>query len=126
MILDAIKSYEGKDLILTFEKPKKKRSIPQNNYYHGLLVPLMQEGVKSLWGETWSHEKTHEFLKSKFCFHEMVIEKTGEIEKVPKSTTENTTTEAEVMYLNIRIYLLENFDIDAPEPAEKLTLQFEP
>ncbi len=123
MVLDAIKSFNGKDVVISFDKPKKKRSNNQNSYYHGLLVPLMQQGAKDLWGEVWSRQKAHEHLKAKFCFHERVIEKTGEIERVPKSTTENTTTEMEVFHLEIRMYLLENFDIDAPEPNEDLTLK---
>jgi hypothetical protein len=124
IILQAIKSFENTDVILILEKPKKKRSSPQNRYYHGLLVPLMQQGSKDLFGEVWSMTKAHEHLKNKFLFHESVNQKTGEIIQTPKSTTELTTTEWEIYMTEIRIYLLENFDIEAPEPNEKITLNF--
>ena len=123
VILNAIKSFENSDVILTLEKPKKKRSSPQNRYYHGMLIPLMQQGAKDMWGEVWSTTKAHEHLKAKFLFHESVNQKTGEITQTPKSTTENTTTEMEVYHTEIRIYLLQDFDINAPEPNEILTIQ---
>ena len=110
-------------MILTLEKPKKKRSSPQNRYYHGLLIPLMQQGAKDLFGEIWSMTKAHEHLKAKFLFHESVNFKTGEIINTPKSTTELTTTGWEVYMTEIRIYLLEDFDIDAPEPNQEITLK---
>ena len=122
-ILQAIKSFENSDVILTLEKPKKKRTSPQNRFYYGCLVPLMQKGAKDIWGEVWSSKKAHEHLKAKFLFHESVNYKTGEITQTPKSTTENTTTEMEVYHTEIRIYLLNDFDIDAPEPNQEILLK---
>jgi len=123
IILNAIKSFENSDVILTLEKPKKKRSSPQNRYYWGMLIPLMQSGAKDLWGEVWSIDKAHKFLSNKFVFHESVNQKTGEITNTTKSTTELTTTDWEVYMTEIRIYLLEDFDINAPEPNEILTIK---
>jgi hypothetical protein len=56
-------------------------------------------------------------------FHESVNEKNGLITQTPKSTTELTTTDWEVYTTEIRIYLLQDFDINAPEPNEDLTLK---
>jgi hypothetical protein len=49
--------------------------------------------------------------------------KTGEITQTTKSTTENTTTEMEIYHTEIRIYLLEHFEIDAPEPNQEMLLK---
>lgn len=125
IVLQAISSFNNSDVILTFDKPKRKRSVNQNSYYWGLLVPLMQTGAKELWGEVWSIDKAHKHLSKLFVFHESVNEKTGEISQTYKSTTENTTTEWEVYMTQIRIYLLKNFDINAPEPNESVTLKFD-
>jgi hypothetical protein len=124
IILNAIKSFENSDVILTLEKPKKKRSNNQNSFYWGVLIPLMQSGAKDLWGEVWSIDKAHKHLSNKFVFHESINEKTGEVSNTPKSTTELTTTGWEVFMTEIRIYLLEDFDINAPEPNENITLNF--
>lgn len=123
IVLQAINSFNNTDVVLTFDKPKKKRSNNQNSFYWGCLIPLMQSGAKDLWGEVWSIDKAHKHLSNLFVFHESVNEKTGEITQTPKSTTELTTTGWEVFMTEIRIYLLENFDINAPEPNQILTIQ---
>jgi hypothetical protein len=123
IVLDAIKSFNGCDVVITIDKPKKKRSNNQNAFYWGCLVPLMQSGAKDLWGEVWSTDKAHKHLSSKFVFHESVNTQTGEITQTPKSTTELTTTGWEVYMTEIRIYLLQDFDIDAPEPNQEITLK---
>jgi len=125
IVLQAINSFNNSDVVLTFDKPKRKRSNQQNAYYWSLLVPLMQRGAKDMWGEVWSIDKAHKHLSNRFLFHESVNQKTGEITQTYKSTTENTTTEWEIYMTQIRIYLLEDFDINAPEPNEITTLKFE-
>lgn len=123
IVLQAINSFNNADVVLTFDKPKKKRSNNQNSFYWGVLIPLMQSGAKDLWGEVWSIDKAHKHLSQKFVFHESINERTGEITQTPKSTTELTTTGWEVYMTEIRIYLLEDFDINAPEPNQILTIQ---
>ena len=36
IVLNAIKSFEGKEVVITIDKVKKQRSIQQNRYYWGL------------------------------------------------------------------------------------------
>ena len=123
LVLSAIKSFEGKEVVITIDRLKKKRSNSQNAFYWGCLIPLMQGGAKDAWGEDWSINKAHKHLSKKFVFHESVNEKTSEVTQTPKSTTELTTTEWEVYVTEIRIYLLKDFDIDAPEPNQEITLK---
>jgi hypothetical protein len=123
LILDAINSFEGKEILITFEKPKKKRSNPQNSYLWSVLYPITQNAIKNEWGEIWNIEKVHEFYKIQFNVIEKVNEETGQIIKLPKSTTENTTTQQEEYHLQIREFLKEWFNINAPLPNEHLTLE---
>jgi hypothetical protein len=53
---------------------------------------------------------------------EIINEKTGEVINVPKSTTENSTTDQEEYHLQIRDFLKEWFNVDCPLPNEDLTL----
>lgn len=122
MVLALIKSFEGKQLRLTFEKPRKKRSNPQNAYYWGCLIPITQQAILEEWGDVWTAEMCHEFYKSKFLFHERVNEDTGEVIRIPKSTTENSTTDQEVYHSDIREFLREWFNVNAPLPNEEVTL----
>jgi hypothetical protein len=123
LIMDAIKSFESKEVLITFEKPKKKRTNPQNSYLWSVLYPITQEAIKNEWGEIWNIEKVHEFYKIQFNVIEKINEDTGQIIKLPKSTTENTTIQQEEYHLQIREFLQEWFNITAPLPNEDLTLQ---
>lgn len=125
LLIDAIKSFEGQNVVVTIEKAKKKRSNPQNAYYWGILIGITLEAIKNEWGEIWTKEMCHEFYKTKFLYYEKVNESTSEIIKVPKSTTENTTTEQENYHSEIRMFLKEWFNVDAPLPNEDLNLKFE-
>jgi len=121
-IQDAIKCFEGKEITITIKRKRKTRSNNQNAYYWSVLVPLMVHGVKNEWGEIWSNEKAHEFFKMHFLFYEKINELTGEVLKLPKSTTENTTVEMEEYHGQIREFLKEWFAIDAPLPNEEIKL----
>lgn len=123
-VLDIVKQFNGMEVLLTFEKPKKKRTTPQNAYYWGLLIPLTQSAIKESWGEVWSKDKTHEFYKLHFNYLEKVNEQTGEVVKIPKSTTENTTTQQEDYHAQIRQFLKEWFNTDAPLPNENIEIIF--
>lgn len=123
IVLEAIKSFEGKDLTITFEKVGKQRSNSQNAYYWGVLIPILQNCIKESWGEIWSKEKTHDFCKMQFNFIERLNESTGEIVRIPKSTTENTTSSQEDLHSEIRNFIFEWFDITVPLPNENISLE---
>lgn len=123
LIIDAINSFEGKDLLITFEKVSKKRSNNQNSYYWGVIIPIIKNCIKENWGEIWTKEKTHEFCKMQFNFIEKINEETGEIIRIPKSTSENTTTTQEEFHIEIINFVLEWFNTVIPLPNENLTLE---
>lgn len=123
LVLDAIKSFNGFDVVITIAKVKKKRSNSQNAYLWGLLYPSTQQAIKNEWGEIWSIEKVHDFYKLHFNYTEKVNEQTSEVIKIPKSTTDNTTTQQEEYHTQIRQFLLEWFNIDVPLPNEEITLK---
>ena len=122
-IKNALKSFEGKTIKLTIEKFANKRSNNQNNYYWGIVVPILKDAIYNEWGEIWSKEKTHDFCKMQFNYFEKINEETGEIVRVPKSTTENTTTTQEEYHLEIRKFAKEWFNVDIPLPNENIILE---
>jgi len=125
LILDAIQSFNGQEVVVTFEKSKKKRSNNQNAYLWSVLYPITQQAIKNEWGEVWSIDKVHEFYKLHFNYTEKVNEETGEVLKIPKSTTENTTTQQEEYHLQIRQFLKEWFNVDCPLPNENIEIIFD-
>jgi hypothetical protein len=85
-----------------------------------VLYPITQQAIKNEWGEVWNIEKVHDFYKIQFNVTEKVNEETGQVIKLPKSTTENTTTQQEEYHLQIREFLQEWFNITSPLPNEHL------
>lgn len=122
-ITNALKSFEGKTIKLTIEKFANKRSNNQNSYYWFVVIPILKDAILNEWGEVWSKEKTHEFCKMQFNYFEKINEETGEIVRVPKSTTENTTTTQEEYHLEIRKFKKEWFNVEIPLPNEHLNLE---
>jgi len=124
LIKDAIASFEGKEIIIKIEKAKKKRSTPQNNYYWGVVIPLIQLGLKET-GNPMTAEKAHELLRLKFLKKQIhVNEETGEILEYIQSTTELTTSQFMDFMVETQHFSLEYFNIIIPDPNEDLTLNF--
>lgn len=121
-IQDAYDYFEGKEIEITIAKKRKIRSNPQNAYYHGVVVELLKQAIRKEWGEIWNSEKCHELLKNRFLYFEKVNEETGEVIKLPKSTTECTTSEFEDYMVECREFLLEWFNVDCPLPGEQISL----
>ena len=119
-ILQAIKSFDGKEIEIIIKRKRKSRSNPQNAYYFGVIIPITQRAINDEWGEIWSIQKTHEFLKNMFLFEERTNHDTSEIIKIPKSTTENSTLEQEMYHTQIRNFLLEWFNVNIPLPNEHI------
>lgn len=107
---------------LEVSKLYKKRSNDQNAYYWGVIVEIWQQIILEEWGEHWSIEEVHEFLKYNFNSEEKVNENTGEILKVGRSTTKNTTTEQEEFQAICREKAFEMFNVVIPVPNEQLEL----
>jgi hypothetical protein len=125
LIIEAIKSFEGKDVLITFEKPKKKRSNPQNAFYYGVIIPIVQNCLKEA-GHIMTNESTHDLIKLKFLKEIILVnEDTGEVVERVKSTTELSTSQFMDFVAEIRQFTNEYFGVDIPEPNENITLKFD-
>ena len=120
-----LEQFEGKVIVMTIQKKKKQRSSPQNKYYWGVIIPTWQDLLYDEWGEYYTKEQTHEFLKVNFNCEDVVNEDTGEVLKRIKSTTENSTTDMEIYHDICRKKAFEFFGAVIPLPNEDLTLNFE-
>lgn len=125
LILDAVKSFEGKDCMFTLEPIKKHRSNQHNRYYHGIVVPIIKRCLKDA-GYIMSNDSVHEMLKLKFLKETVFVnESTGEVIERIKSTTELSTSQFMDYISEIRLFSLEYFNTDIPEPNEEITLNFD-
>lgn len=118
----AIKSFEGKDISITIKVKRKNRSNSQNAYYFGVIIPIWQDLLLNQWGEFYGIQETHEFLKFNCNYIEKVNKETGEILRVSKSTTDNTTTDQEVFHEKTRRLAFEMFECEIPLPGEQIEI----
>ncbi len=63
-----------------------QRSTQQNKYYWGVVVWMCRKGMNDL-GHDLDSDEVHSFLKGRFNYTEIVNKETGQMERIPRSTT---------------------------------------
>ena len=119
---DLKKYFTGKHVEITIQKKRKKRSLMQNNFYWGVVIPILYEGWKDM-GHDTSKEQIHEFNLKEFNFIEVVNEKTGEVKRMPQSSTVMTTSQFMDFLSSIQRFAAEFLNIQIPDPNEDLKLE---
>lgn len=114
---------EGKWVVLTIEKKRKKRTSQQNRYYWGVLIPVARDAFVDAgnWGVT--EQEVHEFFKDRFLKNgkEMMMPD-GELIKM-KPTTTTLTVGEEMEYMEEIIkFLAEYFNVVVPDPETQSEL----
>jgi len=99
-----------------------KRSEQQNRYYWGLVIPLVQNGIKDL-GTELTKEETHNFLKSKFNYTEIINKETGEYIQVPRSTTILNKEAFSEYIAKIQQFSAEFLNVVIPDPGQQMELE---
>ena len=110
----------------SYELSAKKagtRSNQQNRYYFGLVVPLIQKRIKDM-GTELTKEETHEFLKARFNFSELVNEGTGEVLQLPVSTTRLNKEQFGEYIEKIQRFASEFLSIVIPDPGVQTKVEY--
>lgn len=101
----------------------KKRSLPQNAYYHGCVVPMVKDGLRHIgYNEVKTNEDAHECLKHLFLKRKMVNENNGDEIVIPGSTAKLTTIEFNTFIDEIIQWASEYLGITIPLPNEPLLM----
>lgn len=96
-----------------------KRSNPQNRYYWGLVIPMIKKGIEDM-GTELTSEETHEFLKAKFNYSELINEDTGQVELIPRSTTILNKLQFSEYVEKIQRFSSEFLNVIIPDPGVQL------
>lgn len=82
----AIQDVESAGAMLELTIYTKDRDYEQmRKYYFAVIVPHVMKGLYDTQGERFSFQQTHDILKYKFFYREMVDPETGEIARLPLS-----------------------------------------
>lgn len=98
-----------------------KRSTPQNSYLWGAVYPILRQGFKDS-GDELSIEEVHDFCNNRFNYKEIVNESTGEVLKVPTSTTALNKDEFGEYIENIKRFASEYLNTYIPDAGEQMEL----
>jgi len=114
-----------KDLTLkiSLEVLRKKRSLPQNAYYWGVVVPYYKKWFEDTQGTILSAEETHNILK--VAVGKMVRVVTlpnGNVYETVDTSTKLNTAQWEVYMSQCRMFASQFCDMIIPLPNEDLTL----
>ena len=109
----------------TYNEETGKTGRGQNGYYWFIIITSFQQGWLDLTGEYIDKKQAHERLKMYCNYKEIANDITGEILKIPLSTTDQTTIEAEEYYQRCREWIFENMNIKVNLPNEQSELEFQ-
>ena len=123
--LNIMSDLDTADVMITIEKYFDKRSLKQNAYYWGVVVPHVYNFYKESYGEDLTREEIHNYHLSKIAGHKVkMIEVLGEviISQTGKRTSEMNTKEFGEFIENVHRFWAENgFFIPDPDEAYSVT-----
>ncbi len=119
-----ILAFIGKDVTIKIEKKKRKRSLDQNAFLHGVVIPMCREGFLDV-GYNYTLEETKTDLKRMFAVFEKINETTGEIREYIKDTSDMTTTEMMDFVAHIQQWAAEFLGIIIPDPGQQTEINYE-
>jgi hypothetical protein len=106
--LDAVSKAGDKRLILTLREQKRRRSLNQNSYYWGVVIPAITEMFREH-GNYVDGDDVHEFLKLRVGkLAQIFVTPDGEVQKGPGSTAKLSTMEFEVYLERVRAWAAEH------------------
>ena len=122
VIRNAFKSLTSGRYLVKITK-SNKRSLNQNAYYHGVVVPLVMTGLKDVgYSDIKSNEDAHEVLKYLFLKKKIGNVDTGEVIELLGSTAKLTTTEFMTFISDVQQWAAEFLNIQIPDPNEQIEL----
>lgn len=124
--LEDMKHFKGQTLIAEFRKPKKSRTLKQNSFYFGNFIQSQIDCFKEMWGESYSVEQIHTWNKNNVFCEEIIDEETGEVFKMPQSSTKVGSKEWEEKLDMCRVFFQDKFNWILPFPETQSEMFIDP
>jgi len=112
-----VRSLPDGDYMLDGKPWPKLRTLDQNDYYWGVVMPICLSGmIDAGWEGIRDTKELHELYKSWFTRQTVVNKFTGTQETIPASTRGMTTKEFSAFVDMVRDYAEEYLNVNIPEP----------
>lgn len=116
---DLVRSLAGKRVTIKLMKYQKKRSLSQNAFYHGAIVPAVTQMFRDA-GNYVDEDDTHTYLKLRVGkLSRVIVTPDGEVVKTLGSTAKLSTMEFENYLAMIRAWAAE-YGCVLPMPNEEV------
>lgn len=122
-LLQELSECQPCEVLITIKK-KGRRSNPQNNYYHGVIVETIRHRLIEL-GNRITHEELHEEIKRKFLPEPLADEHGTVIFERGGSTADLNKSEFSDFIERIREWSSINLGLDIPDADKTLSINFE-
>ena len=118
-LTDAIHQHLGKQIRVTVERLYSKRSSPQNRFFHGVVIPLIQERLLELgWKEAKSAQWVKDVIKMQ-CLLSETASAHGEVILAIRPTSGLSRTEFMELIEDVQQWAAEKLDLQIPNPNEQ-------
>lgn len=123
---EAMLLFGDKGFQITIEPKKKKRSLSQNAYYRGAVIPCVIDALvdNGYPRSELSNEIVHELLKGKFLKKDVPSEH-GDFITITRSTSDLTTSEFLIYIDDIMRWSSTFLNYVIPEPNSQAMMNFE-
>lgn len=103
-------------------RSKKNRSIPQNRYYWGAMLPMIKKGLNEAgYNEVKTINDAHEVVKGLFL-KKYISNNEGTALEISGSTAELTTVEFNELIEKVQQWAAEFLGIEIPDPNEQIIM----
>jgi hypothetical protein len=103
LLVSELGRHENKDICITVERKRKKRSLSQNAYYWGIVIPACR-AILEEYGNDVDDEETHSFLKEHVGkLTSSVVDGKGR-KAITKSSAALSTAEFEQYILRVTVW----------------------
>jgi len=110
---------DGKHLVTI--KDVRKRSVNQNAYYWGVVVPMVRKGLFEIgFDEVQTYDDAHELLKKQFVRRQFANKQTGEVVTITGSTTGLSIPEFNEYIERVCKWSAEYLGVVIPSPNQEL------
>lgn len=116
-IIEFLAQHKSKSVRIKIDVVAEDRTIEQNAYYHGVLIPHQIEAFRQAWGEEFSEPQMHQWNKTYFFPEYSFID--GDYVASEASTATTSKTRFSIIIERLRKYFRDNLNYEIPLPDKK-------
>lgn len=119
-----VKMWDDKNVYIAIYLRRKTRSLMQNAYYWGVVVPIIKDALVDQ-GWKITNKEAHDHLKSEFGKGELINETTGVILETRMSTAKMSTVRFMEYIDDIQQWSAEYLNTVVPDPNQQIECEFD-